>query len=130
MEECVFCRIIRKEQPAFLIEENDSVVVFMSLENHPLVVTKEHIQDIYALHEEAGCAVMKETIKVTKAVKDGLRCNGVYLTQCNEPAARQDVFHFHLHVFPCWEDGLEPHVSVAEDLRRERMEHIKAALSR
>ena len=46
---------------------------------------------------------MAETIKIAKAVKRALQCDGIYLTQSNEPAAGQDVFHFHLHVYPCWE---------------------------
>lgn len=102
--ECIFCRIVAGEEPAYIIDENERVIVFLSLENHPLVVPKEHIPDIYALPADVGAAVMEETIKVARAVKQGLQCDGVYLTQANEPAAGQDVFHFHLHVYPCWED--------------------------
>ena len=99
-EGCIFCRIIAREVPAHILDENDQVVVFLSLENHPLVVPKAHIPDIYTIPPDVGAAVMAETIKVAKAVKQALQCDGVYLTQANEPAAGQDVFHFHLHVYP------------------------------
>lgn len=102
-EACVFCRIAEKQVPAHIIDESDEVIVFLSLENHPLVVPKQHISDIYAMPNDIGACVMEETIKIARAVKKALRCDGIYLTQSNESAAGQDVFHFHLHVYPCWE---------------------------
>ena len=102
MEECIFCKIIRKEVSAYIIDENEDVIVFLSHENHPLVVTKRHIPDIYTMDEKSASAVMMEAVKIAKAVKEGLKCDGVNLVQANEPAARQDVFHFHLHIKPRW----------------------------
>jgi diadenosine tetraphosphate (Ap4A) HIT family hydrolase len=67
-----------------------------------MVVTKAHLPDIYSLPDEVGAAVMREAIKVARALKQALRCDGVYLTQANEQAAGQDVFHYHLDVYPCW----------------------------
>ncbi len=101
-ETCVFCRIIRREAPADVVSEDEHVVVFLSLENHPLVVPKQHIPNIYTLDETTGAAIMSATIAVSRAVKEGLACEGVYLTQANESAAGQDVFHFHLHIYPRW----------------------------
>ena len=99
---CTFCGIIAREIQAHILDENDRVIVFLSLSNHPMVVTKAHIPDIYAMPNDLGAAVMSETIKVARAVKKALQCDGVYLTQANELAAGQDVFHYHLHVYPCW----------------------------
>ena len=45
---------------------------------------------------------MKAAIQLARAVKTGLECDGVYLTQANEPAAGQDVFHLHLDIYPRW----------------------------
>jgi histidine triad (HIT) family protein len=102
--DCIFCKIIARRAPAHILDENDAVIVFLSLENHPLVVPKAHIPDIYTLPEDSGAAIMAEAVKVARAVKEALHCDGVYLTQSNEPAAGQDVFHFHLHVYPVWGD--------------------------
>lgn len=99
---CTFCGIIAREIQAHILDENDRVIVFLSLSNHPMVVTKAHIPDIYAMPNDLGAAVMSETIKVARAVKKALQCDGVYLTQANEHAAGQDVFHYHMHVYPCW----------------------------
>ena len=45
---------------------------------------------------------MRAAIEVARAVKAGLACEGVSLAQANEAAAGQDVFHFHLHIYPRW----------------------------
>jgi histidine triad (HIT) family protein len=100
MDDCIFCRIIARQAPAYVIHEDDRVIVFLSLESHPLVVPKAHIPDIYTLDDDTASAVMQTATRVARAVKAGLHCDGVYLTQANEPAAGQDVFHFHLHVYP------------------------------
>src|SRR4029453_16321492 len=68
---CVFCRIIRREAPAFVVTEDERVIVFLSLETHPLVVPKHHIPDIYSLDETVGAAIMSATIAVSRAVKEG-----------------------------------------------------------
>lgn len=129
-QKCVFCRIVAREVPAYIIDENERVIVFLSLENHPLVLPKEHIPDIYAMPTDVGAVVMEEAIKVARAVKKALQCDGVYLTQSNEPAAGQDVFHFHLHVYPCWGDGVREAIGdfVASVTDRENVtEEMKAA---
>ncbi len=63
---CIFCKIVKKEISGHILDENKDVIVFMSLENHPLVVTKKHIQDIYALDDKSGAEVMKEAIKISR----------------------------------------------------------------
>lgn len=63
---------------------------------------KRHVPSIYTLDDDLGAAIMREAIRVAKAVKIGLRCDGTYLTQANGAAAGQDVFHLHLHVYPRW----------------------------
>lgn len=135
MSSCVFCAIVAGKLPAFVIEENERVIVFLSLENHPLIVTKRHVADIYALDEALGAAVMRETIRVARAVKAGLECEGVFLAQANEPAAGQDVFHFHLHVYPRWRDkglngcfAVEQHDHAAKEAIARQIRQQLAAL--
>jgi histidine triad (HIT) family protein len=76
MEGCIFCRIVSRQVPAHIIDETDSVITFLSLENHPLVVPKAHIPNIYGLDDALGGAVMREAIAIAKAVKAGLGCDG------------------------------------------------------
>lgn len=128
MNNCIFCKIINHEIPSFIIAENDKVIVFVSRHNDPLVVPKKHIKDIYELDTETGSEVMEELIKTAKAVKKGLSCDGVYITQANEPAAGQDVFHLHFHVYPRWNDETRNKAEIRDDSERQAtMEKVKAA---
>jgi histidine triad (HIT) family protein len=129
MDNCIFCKIINRQAPSYIIEENSNVIVFLSLENHPLVVPKKHIVDIYTLDEDTGNSIMSELIKISKAVKKGLGCDGVYITQANEAAAGQDVFHIHFHVYPQWADRRQSEKGIIENSVRELVLHkIKNAL--
>ena len=128
MENCVFCKIINRQLPGYIISENEKVIVFVSKHNDPLIVPKKHVKDIYELDEETGNEIIKELIKMAKAVKKGLGCDGVYITQANEPAAGQDVFHIHFHVYPRWQDQSKNQVKiVGDDERQQTMEKVKKA---
>jgi histidine triad (HIT) family protein len=102
MDDCIFCKIIKKEATSYIILENDDIIVFLAFEGHPLVVTKKHIPNIYTIDDRSAEAVMKGAVKVANALKKSLQCDGINLIQANEPAASQDVFHFHLHIIPRW----------------------------
>jgi histidine triad (HIT) family protein len=127
MDDCIFCKIINRQAPSYIISENDKVIVFVSRHNDPLVVPKNHIKDIYDLDAETGSKIVKELIKTAKAVKKGLECDGVYITQANEPAAGQDVFHIHFHVYPRWKGEARNQVNIVDDNERQiTMEKVKA----
>ncbi|HEX5502452.1 MAG TPA: HIT domain-containing protein [Thermomicrobiales bacterium] len=104
MDDCIFCRIVARRAPAYVVAEDGATIVFLSLEGHPLVVPKAHLPDVFALDDDLGAAIMRQAIRVARAVRAGLGCDGVYLGQANGAAAGQDVFHFHLHVYPRWHD--------------------------
>ncbi len=118
MNDCIFCKIISHQAPGYIISETDDVIVLVSKHNDPLVIPKKHVQDIYALDEKTGNAVMKSLVDTAQAVKKGLACDGVYITQANEPAAGQDVFHLHFHVYPRWEDHRKNQAGKASDEER------------
>lgn len=132
MDDCIFCRIIAREAPAYLLHEDTRVIVFLSLENHPLVVPKAHIADIYALDDETAAAIMHVSIRMARALKSGLACDGVYLSQANGAAAGQDVFHYHLHLWPRWHgDGIRlqvPPETVTDEAMAMRHDRLRAEL--
>lgn len=101
-EPSVFTRIINREIPAYILHEDERVIVFLSLENHPLVVPKVPVRDIFDLDDDTAAAIMQIAVRVARVLKRALNCDGVYLSQANGAAAGQDVFHFHLHLYPRW----------------------------
>lgn len=105
MNDCIFCQIIAGAAPAYVIGQDERVIVFLSLENHPLIVPKAHIPDLHALPAELGAAVMEWSVIIANAVRRALGCEGIYVTQANGAAANQDVFHYHMHIYPRWFDA-------------------------
>jgi diadenosine tetraphosphate (Ap4A) HIT family hydrolase len=83
MTSCIFCQIISRETPADILAENDAAIAFLSLEHHPLVVPKLHVPDLFGLSDVLGSALMRETVRIAKAVRTGLHCDGIYVTQAN-----------------------------------------------
>ncbi len=67
---------------------------------HVIIVPNEHIENIYDIPEEIGHKIFDFSKKVSMALKETYKCDGVSTRQHNEPAGNQAVFHFHLHVFP------------------------------
>lgn len=132
MNDCIFCKIIAKEAPGYIIDENEDVIVFLAFEGHPLVVTKKHIPNIYTLDDKSGAEVMKAAVKIANALKKSTQCDGINIIQSNEPVASQNVFHFHLHIKPRWKNdsvhiGWELKQQTPEALSQ-RQEEIKKAL--
>ena len=126
MENCVFCKIIDRKIPGFIIDEDDDLIVFVSRENHPLIVPKKHIPNIFELDDETAAAIMKKAIKIATATKSALESDGIYITQTNGEAAGQDVFHYHMHLYPRWND--ERTLGRDDKSRQEVAEKIKGNL--
>ena len=126
--DCIFCKIIRGEIPGRIIDQNANVMVFLSLENHPLVVTREHLVDIFSLTDQQGAAVMSEAIRIAKAMREALKPDGIHVAQSNGAAAGQEVFHYHMHLYPRW---THDHIPAADEAGQNHMLQIlKAALAR
>jgi histidine triad (HIT) family protein len=132
MTDCIICKLIKRELPVFVLSENEHVISFLSLENHPLVASKKHFTDIHELDTESARAVMVEAVKIANATKAALGCDGINLVQSNGVAAGQDVFHFHLHIKPRWVgDGLKfgwDTTVISDEVRKTTLEKIVARL--
>lgn len=126
MNNCVFCKIIDKKIPGFIIYEDDVLIVFLSRENHPLIVPKKHIPNIFELDDDTASVIMKKAIRIAKATKNALASDGIYITQTNGEAAGQDVFHYHMHIYPKWND--QRVLERDDEFRKEVMEKIKNQL--
>src|SRR5262245_38610449 len=125
---CVSCEIIARELPGYIITEDRNFMVWLSLENHPLIVPKRHVPDIFGLPDDLASSIMRLTKKVAMATKSALEADGIYITQANGTSAGQSVFHYHMHVYPRWSDG---RLLETDDLSKTRtMEKIHECFSR
>lgn len=108
---CPFCRNIADgaaDHPLEILHRDDDVFVKMNPKwwpNNPgsvLVIPVEHHENIFDLPAELAAPVHRAARSAALAMKAAWGCDGVSTRQHNEPAGNQDVWHYHLHVFPRW----------------------------
>jgi histidine triad (HIT) family protein len=82
-----------------------------------LVVPRAHYENLYVMPDDLLARVMVTAKRIAIAMKAAYGCDGTSLRQHNEPAGNQDVWHFHLHVFPRWDgDRLYQRTDEARDV--------------
>jgi histidine triad (HIT) family protein len=67
---------------------------------HVLVISTAHHENLYDLPDDDGHAIYDLVRRIAIAMRHTYGCDGVSTRQHNEPAGYQDVWHFHMHVFP------------------------------
>ena len=69
-------------------------------EGHVIIVPLEHYEHIYDLPDEIASHILIIAKKISLAMKQTRKCEGIMLLQNNEPASGQHALHYHLHIFP------------------------------
>jgi len=102
---CVFCSILEGKSPVSIVYEDELVVVFPTTEpvntGHMLIVPRLHAPYLADLDEATTLHVMKIAGRISRAIrKSGIKCEGINWFLADGEAAEQEVFHFHFHVYP------------------------------
>jgi histidine triad (HIT) family protein len=110
---CPFCLIVAGVESEHVWTEQQDVVYRDTHVNafvaaawwpnnpgHVIIVPNEHFENIFDLPLVYATALHAAAQKIAVAFKHTYRCDGVSTRQHNEPAGNQDVWHYHLHVFP------------------------------
>ena len=104
MEDCLFCKIIKKEIPADIVYEDEDTLAFLDInpinKGHTLVIPKQHHKNIFEITPEAFQRVMETVRKISPAVKKAANAPGISINISNEKEAGQMIFHLHVHVIP------------------------------
>ena len=104
-EQCLFCAIVAGDTEASLVYADEVAVVFMDVNpvtpGHLLVVPRSHAVGLEDLDEDTSAHVWSLGHQMARALRrTSLRCEGINVFLADGEAAFQEVFHFHLHVFP------------------------------
>jgi histidine triad (HIT) family protein len=110
---CPFCAIAAGAdnpypytQRSDVVYRNEHVTAFVNVRwwpnnpGHVLIIPNRHIENIYSLTPDIAVHVHEASRQVALAMKQAYGCEGVSTRQHNEPAGYQEVWHYHLHVFP------------------------------
>ncbi|HUB91072.1 MAG TPA: HIT family protein [Dyella sp.] len=136
--ECPFCGIAEAlpspapESAVVLVDANVFAFVplhhYAGIKGNCLVVPRRHYENVLDIPDNLGSDFFRATRRLANAMRSAFQCEGISTRQHNGPAGDQDVWHFHLHVFPRYSnDGLhagqkvlyttEERVEVATSLR-------------
>lgn len=99
--DCIFCQIIKRELPAKILFESDSIIAFPdinpSADIHILIAPKEHIKGVEDLSEVHG-ELLTEIYQVTNTlVKENNLQKSLYRVAVNGGKA-QHIPHLHFHL--------------------------------
>jgi histidine triad (HIT) family protein len=113
---CLFCRIISEAKanpipPASdVIYQDELTTAFLGIWHWPknpvdiLVVPNQHIENIYCFPSHLAPRFQRTTRAMALTLKYVYQCDGITTRQHNEPAGGQDVWHYHLHVIPRFDE--------------------------
>lgn len=102
-ENCLFCKIIKKEIPSTVIYEDDEILAFKDIHPvapvHILVITKKHIASLNELSESDEAVIGKVYTIINKIAKqEGIDKTGFrVIVNCGEDGG-QEVKHLHFHL--------------------------------
>ncbi|OGZ35004.1 MAG: histidine triad nucleotide-binding protein [Candidatus Portnoybacteria bacterium RIFCSPHIGHO2_01_FULL_40_12b] len=100
---CIFCQIIRKEQPADVVYEDEQMIVFKDIKPktpvHLLIVPKKHIESINHL-EEKDKELFSQMIFLAKKIaqEQSISQAGYKLLFNVGRGGGQLIDHLHLHL--------------------------------
>jgi len=101
--ECIFCQIVKGQQKADVVFENDQIIVFKDINPkavvHLLIVPKKHIKSINEL-EEQDKDLVAQMVFLAKdlAIKQNIAESGYRLTFHVGRGGGQVIDHLHLHL--------------------------------
>jgi histidine triad (HIT) family protein len=112
---CPFCAFLDGSPgtvptAADLVAETDRAVAFVSPRwwprnpGHVLVIPRVHVEDLASVAADDLHAVYDLVQRVARAFPEAYGSTGTSTRQHNGPDGGQDVWHFHVHVFPRYAD--------------------------
>ena len=106
-EKCTFCKIIKGEQSADFLYQDESLVVFKDIRPHApvhlLIVPREHIRSLNDLREKDKDIISEMIVRAKEMAKElSIAQSGYRLLFNVERGGGQVIFHLHLHLLGGW----------------------------
>jgi len=100
--DCIFCKIVKGEIPAKIIQETTKSLAFMDAfplaKGHSLVIPKNHYEKLQEIPPEEN-AELFETVRIVLSKVDKLT-NATLVALQNGKDSGQEVPHVHIHLIP------------------------------
>lgn len=133
---CIFCRIVAGEIPAYKLHEDEQVLAFLDVgplsEGHALVIPKAHYETIDRMPDDLAAACMRVVPRLSRAICEATGASAFNVLQNNGKLAHQAVDHVHVHIIPKTEQaglGIDwPTQKLSEEAAQRLQARITAAL--
>ncbi len=97
--DCIFCRIHKREEPATIVYEDESFVVFKTTSpvtlSHLLVTTREHVHNAVHLSGPKDAEMVKQLISVGKIALGEDHSKDAHF--CFHMSPFNSIDHLHMH---------------------------------
>ncbi len=103
MENCIFCKIIKREIPSDFVFEDENIIAFNDINPqapiHILLIPKKHFASLNDIPEEKKEVLSDLLLKARQIAKEkGIARTGYRLVLNTAKDSGQEVFHIHLHL--------------------------------
>jgi len=138
MADCIFCKIIGGEVPAFKIYEDANFLAFLDVnprtKGHALIIPKHHASTLLELPDNYVRGIFLVVKKVAGALTKTLGAKAFTIGSNNGELSGQAVQHLHIHVIPRYEQdkhhaGFEAAFPVDEE-EKTRLNEIVSKIGR
>ena len=126
MNDCIFCRIIKKAIPAQIVYEDEKTLAFLDIHpinpGHILVMPKKHDDYLFDLEEKEYKDLMLKSRKLAGLLKDRLKPKRIGMA-----VEGFLVSHVHIHLVPL-NKGNELNPERARDVGKEEIKSMAEKL--
>ncbi|MGC2598854.1 MAG: HIT family protein [Nitrososphaeraceae archaeon] len=117
---CIFCKIIKGQIPARILNQDDLAVAMLDAfplaDGHTLVVPKIHYSKIQDMDRDTSASVFSLVRKISAALEKAVNVNSTTIAIHNGKEAGQEIPHLHVHIIPrTKDDGAGPVHSMFEN---------------
>jgi len=107
MEDCIFCKITKKEIPCDKVYEDKDVMAFLDINpyviGHVLVIPKKHSRWLWDMKDEEYLVLVERTKFLANKLKEAFSTEWIEVV-----IAGMDIKHTHIHLLPRkLDDGIE-----------------------
>ncbi len=99
MEQSIFTKIINREIPAYIIDENDDFIAFLDVfplaKGHTLVIPKKQVDYIFELESDTYQRLWEFAQQVAKKIEKAIPCKRIGVAVIG-----LEVPHAHIHLIP------------------------------
>lgn len=104
MNDCIFCKIIKKEIPCHSVYEDQNILAFLDVhphtQGHTVVIPKKHAVRIFDLEDKEMSELFIAIKKVMGILDKKLNPDGFNVGWNHNTAGGQVVPHLHIHIMP------------------------------